>query len=121
MEPKLYASILKEALDDEGRYDAAKLAAFLDWTNQEIAEYLNRDPSAISRYGASPQYQESLSQLAAFVLHLLKLLDGNLTLARAWLRTPVHVFGESPKQKILHHDLKSVDSLLEEVESGFAA
>jgi hypothetical protein len=117
----LYSNILVEALDDEGRYDPEKLAKLLDWSNQEIAQYLGRDPSTISRYGASLQYQESLSQLAALVIHLLKLLNGDLKVARAWLRTPIHVLGESPKEKILHHDLKTVGSLLEEVESGFSA
>jgi hypothetical protein len=123
MEPNVrsfHARILTEALDNEGRYDAVKLAQFLDWNNQEIAQYLDRDPSTISRYGASPQYQQALSQLAALVVDLLKLLDGDLRLVRAWLRTPVQVLGESPKEKILHHDLRSVGSLLQEVESGFS-
>ena len=116
-----YPGILTEAIDDEGRYDAVKLAKLLDWTQQEIAEYLEKDPSAISRYSSSSSYQQPLSELAAIFAHLLSLLDNNLKLTRAWLRTPVRVLNwKSPKEIILQHDLKAVDSLLDEVESGFS-
>lgn len=116
-----HPGILTAAIDDEGRYDAVKLAKLLDWTQQEIAEYLEKDPSAISRYGSSLSYQQPLSELAAMFAHLLSLLDNNLKLTRAWLRTPVRVLDwKSPKEIILQHDLKTVDSLLDEVESGFS-
>ncbi|MBI2986636.1 MAG: helix-turn-helix domain-containing protein [Deltaproteobacteria bacterium] len=117
----LSMGVLTQALDEEGRYDAAKLAALLDWTNQEIARYLGKDPSTISRFSASLQYQEPLAELAAIFNHLVSLMDGDLRLARAWLRTPIRVLdGVSPKEKILHSDLKPIGTLLQEVESGFS-
>lgn len=117
----LSMGVLTQALDEEGRYDAAKLAALLDWTNQEVARYLGKDPSTISRFSASLQYQEPLAELAAIFNHLVSLMDGDLRLARAWLRTPIRVLdGVSPKEKILHSDLKPIETLLQEVESGFS-
>lgn len=117
----LSMGVLTQALDEEGRYNAAKLAALLDWTNQEIARYLGKDPSTISRFNASLQYQEPLAELAAIFNHLVSLMDGDLRLARAWLRTPIRVLdGVSPKEKILHSDLKPIETLLQEVESGFS-
>jgi hypothetical protein len=116
-----HLSILTETIDDHGRYDAVKIAKLLDWSGQEIAQYLDKDPSAISRNGASLNYQQPLSQLAATITHLLALLDNDLKTARAWLRTPIKVLdGKSPKEKILLHDLNSVDGLLSEVEGGLS-
>jgi hypothetical protein len=116
-----YRGILTEAIDDEGRYDAVKLAKLLDWTQQEIAQYLNKDPSSVSRFSSSLNYQQPLSELAAIFSHLFDLMGNDLRITRAWLRTPVRVLdGKSPKEKILNHDLTAVNSLLDEVESGFS-
>ena len=117
-----HLSVLTDAIDDQGRYDAVKIAELLDWTRQDIAEYLDKDPSAISRNAASLNYQQALGQLAATVSHLIDIMDNDLKTARAWLRTPIKVLdGKSPKEKILHHDLGAVNSLLSEVEAGFSA
>ena len=117
-----HLSVLTKAIDDQGRYDAVKIAELLDWTRQDIARYLDKDPSAISRNAASLNYQQALSELAATFSHLLELMDNDLKTARAWLRTPIKVLdGKSPKEKILRHDLGAVDSLLSEVEAGFSA
>jgi hypothetical protein len=116
-----YPRILTEAIDDEGRYDATKLAKLLDWTQQEIAQYLDKDPSSVSRFSSSLIYQQPLSELAAIFSHLLSLMGDDLRITRAWLRTPIRVLdGKSPKEKILNHDLKTVNSLLDEIESGFS-
>ena len=118
---KRHLNILAETIDENGRYDAVKMAKLLDWSGQEIARYLDKDPSAISRNGASLNYQLPLGQLAATVTQLLALMDNDLKTARAWLRTPIKVLdGKSPKEKILLHDLNSVDALLSEVEGGLS-
>lgn len=39
------AKILREATDENGRYDAARIAHLLDWSTSDIALYLSRDPS----------------------------------------------------------------------------
>ena len=114
-------SVLTATIDDQGRYDAIKLAKLLDWSGQEIAQYLDKDPSAISRNSASLNYQQPLSQLAATITQLLALMDNDLKTARAWLRTPIKVLdGKSPKEKILLHELNAVDALLSEVEAGIS-
>lgn len=117
-----HLSVLTDAIDDQGRYDAVKIADLLDWSRQDIAQYLDKDPSAISRNAASLNYQQALGELAATFSHLLELMDNDLKTARAWLRTPIKVLdGKSPKEKILHRDLRAVDSLLSEVEAGISA
>lgn len=113
--------IFTEALDEQGRYDAVKIAELLDWSRQDIALYLGKDPSAISRYGSSLSYQEPLGKLAATFNQLLELMDDDRKTARAWLRTPLKVLDDkSPKETILGQDLRTVDALLSEIESGFS-
>ncbi len=118
---QLAVGIFMEALDEEGRYDAARLGRLLDWTNQDMARYLERDPSTISRHGSSLSYQDPLARLASLFRCMLDLLDDDVRQARAWLRTPIRVLdGVSPKEKILLGELGVVDTLLREIESGFS-
>ena len=113
--------LLHEAMDSSGRYDARKLAGVLEWTQQEIARYLDTDPSVVSRAGNSLVHQDALAGLAAVVTEVRALFDGNLGLARTWLRTPIRSFDDrSPKDEILRGKLRRVRNLLREVESGFA-
>ncbi|MGH9893288.1 MAG: hypothetical protein ACREA0_15115, partial [bacterium] len=63
--------VLREAIDERGRYDAAKMAKLLDWSLVEMAEYLGKDPSTVSRFGSSAVHQEKLAELAALVGELL--------------------------------------------------
>lgn len=114
-------TILRDAIDDRGRYDAAKMAKLLDWSLTELAEYLGKDPSTVSRFGASAAYQEKLAALAAVVQELLSVMDNDLAAARAWFRTPLRAFDKvSPQHKILHGELASVDRLVNEFRSGLA-
>jgi len=113
--------LLQDAMDPSGRYDARKLAAMLEWTQQEIAKYLDTNPSVVSRAGTSLVHQDSLAHLAAVVSDVVDLFDGNLGLVRTWFRTPIRSFDErSPKEEILRGRLTRVRGLLKEVESGFA-
>jgi hypothetical protein len=67
------------------------------------------------------QYQQPLAELAALFKDLLTLMDDDLRIARAWLRTPIRVLdGVAPKEKILRSGLKTVGTLLQEIESGFS-
>lgn len=47
------ARILREATDENGRYDATKIAHLLDWPVGDIARYLGRDASTISRFASA--------------------------------------------------------------------
>jgi hypothetical protein len=113
--------LLQGAMDPSGRYDARKLAAMLEWTQQEIAKYLDTNPSVVSRAGTSLVHQDALARLAAVFSDVADLFDGNLGLMRAWFRTPIRSFDErSPKDEILRGRLARVRGLLRGVESGFA-
>jgi hypothetical protein len=115
------SQVLADSIDEQGRYDAIKLAGLLDWTQQEMAAYLGKDPSAISRSSTSRSYQEPLAALAALVTRVLDQMDGNWSMTRAWLQTPsVALDRQSPKKKIMGGQLVMVDRLLTETESGFA-
>jgi len=114
--------LLREAIDKDGRYDAAALAGILDWTKQEIAGYLGTDPSALSRQPAAPKHQDALARLAAAMRHLLDHTGNDLAQARAWLRTPILALDrETPKAVIMGGRLDMVADLLDEIDSGFAA
>lgn len=115
------SNLLVEALDRSGSYDAVKLAGVLDWTQRDVASYLGKDPSAITRAPASPQFQERLGELASLVVELKKMLDDNMAYVRAWMNTPVRALdGSTPKKLILGGEIKRVVDLIGECRSGFA-
>jgi len=114
--------LLREAIDDEGLYDAARLARLLHWEKQEIAAFLKKNPSALSRQTTSRTGQQALARLAATFRHLLDVTNNDIAQARAWLYTPIQALdGRSPKELMLSGDLEIVANLLDEIESGFAA
>jgi hypothetical protein len=103
--------VLREALVG-GRYDAKKLAELLDWRLEDIARYLQKDVSTVSKYSASVKYQDALAQLAAITKEMLELLGGNVDELRAWMRTPIRAIEGSPKACILAGNLRRVDDLI---------
>ena len=116
------ARILRDATDKNGRYDASKLARLLDWTISDIAQYLGRDASTISRFGASPVHQEKLAALAALTQEVFEIMRQDLRATRAWFRTPIRALdGSSPQQLILTGNCRRVSSLIEESRSGLAS
>jgi hypothetical protein len=113
--------VLREAIDRKGRYDAAKLAALLDWQISDIAKYLGRAPSTISRFGASQVHQEKLAALAALVQDVFELTIDDLRATRAWFRMPLGALdGISPREEILRGNLWRVRNLVNEMHRGFA-
>jgi len=115
------ARILREATDENGRYDAAKIAHLLDWTVSDIARYLGRDASTISRFGASPVHQEKLAALASLTQEVFEIMREDLRATRAWFRTPIRALdGKSPQQLILSGNFRRVSSLIEESRSGLS-
>jgi Protein of unknown function (DUF2384) len=116
------ARILRGATDKNGRYDAAKLAGLLDWTISDIAQYLGRDASTISRFGASPIHQEKLAALASLTQEVFEIMRADLRATRAWFRTPIRALdGSSPQQLILSGNFRRVSGLIEESRSGLAS
>jgi serine/threonine protein kinase len=115
------AKILQEATDENGRYDAARIARLLDWSASDIALYLGRDPSTISRFGASAVHQQKLASLAALAHEVFVIVRQDRAAMRAWFRTPIRALDRvSPQQAILHGDFKRVSDLVNESESGLA-
>jgi hypothetical protein len=110
--------VLRGALT-AGRYDARKIAHLLDWTLEDVAVYLGRDPSTVSRHSASARYQEPLARLAALIQEVRDLF-GDLELVRAWLRTPNRLLDASPKTLILSGQVAGVTALVREYHSGLA-
>ena len=115
------AKVLNHAIDRRGRYGAAKIAQLLDWQIRDIAKYLGRAPSTISRFGASHVHQEKLAALASLVQDVFELTNNNLRATRAWFRMPLGTLdGISPREEILRGNFWRVRRLVNEMESGFA-
>jgi hypothetical protein len=113
------SAIIRNAIDKTGRYDASKLAKLLGWSLADMARYLDRDASTISRSGSASVHQD---RLAALVQETFLLMDEDLPTTIAWFRTPIQVFDwRSPRDLILLGDVSTVRNLLAEVRSGFAA
>lgn len=113
--------MLRDAIDEQGRYDAQKMVGLLDWTRGDIGRYLGRDPSTIARFSASPKYQEKLAALAVLVRELLEVMNNDLPAARAWLRTPNRAFdARTPREEIVGGDIARVEALVREFHSGLA-
>jgi|SRR5579871_3933225 len=116
------AGILRRATDRNGRYAAAQLAELLDWQVADIARYLGRAPSTISRFGASQVHQDKLALLTALTRDVFRLTGNNLRATRAWFRLPLGTLdGVSPREAVLRGHIKRVRDLVNEMHSGFAA
>lgn len=115
------ARILREATDQNGRYDAGKIAKLLDWNLADVAAYLGRDPSTISRFGTSGVHQDKLGALASLAQEVFVLLGHDLRATRTWFRTPLRALENvSPRHAILHADFAKVSNLVQESRSGLA-
>ena len=115
------AQILRGAHEDD-RLHAWKLAELLGWQPDDIARYLGVQKSTISHNPTSLKHQDSLARLAGTFLHAFNLMNGDLGLVRTWLRTPVPVLQRAtPRELVLTGQIDRVESLLDEVQSGFAA
>jgi hypothetical protein len=143
---KAFADLLpiRSAIDPtSGRYDARQLAALLDWTGAEIAQYLERSPAMIASSPTAATLQDRLAHLAALfrdlvvlftvparddidpdVLAYMPFYDGmakdGTAGARAWLRTPIRAFdGKSAKERILEGRLDWVRGVLDSYQDGY--
>jgi hypothetical protein len=113
--------IIRQTLSDSGRYDAAKIARLLGWSLADLAHYLDRDPSTVSRSRSAHAHQDRLAALAALVQEMFLLMNEDLPATIAWFRTPIAVLDwKSPRDLILSGELRMVRNLVDEVSSGFA-
>jgi hypothetical protein len=113
--------VLRDTIDKNGRYDAARLAKLLGWSFVDLARYLDRDPSTISRSGAAEAHQDKLARLVALVQEVLFLMMDDLPATIAWLRTPIPILDwTSPRDLIFKGDFDRVKSVVDEYHSGLA-
>lgn len=117
--PGRHNPLLTQALSG-GRYDARKLAELIDWNLDDVAHYLGKDLSTVSRHSASIKYQDALGALALVVKEIFDLLGGDIDMVRAWFRTPIRALEASPKALIVDGQFARVEALVREYESGLA-
>jgi hypothetical protein len=114
--------IVRETIDEEGHYDAPRLAKLLGWSLADMGRYLDRAASTISRSGSASVHQDQLAALASLIQEVFLLMNEDLPATVAWFRTPIMVLDwTSPRDLILRGDVIKVRNLINEVQSGFAA
>ena len=114
--------ILREVIDQKGRYDAGRLRELIGWSLAEMGRYLDRDATTILRSGSAKAHQNRLAALATLFREVLGLMNGDLPAAIAWFRTPIPVLNwSSPCELIFNGQFQKVRSLVDETRSGFAA
>jgi hypothetical protein len=113
--------IIRETIDETGRYDASRLAKLLGWSLADLGRYLDRDPSTISRSGSAHTHQDRLAILASLIQEIFVLTNEDLPATIAWFRTPVPALDwASPRDLILRGDFPKVRNLISEVHSGLS-
>ncbi len=118
---QLLGENLRRFTDADGRYNAVRIAQALDWEQKDIARFLGRDPSAISRNPASQGYQNHLARLVALYERVLNLAGGDSAAVVAWLRTPILALDNAaPQAFVLDGKIDVVERLIHEYESGLA-
>ena len=112
---------LRPFTDADGRYDAAKIAAALDWEQREIARFLGRDPSSVSKNPSALSYQQQLARLVSLFNRIVELSGNDVGAAVAWLRTPIWALdNQSPKTLLLTEQTSIVERLVREYDSALA-
>ena len=115
------AATLRKLTDEHGRYDAIKVAKAFDWEQKEIARFLGKDPSSISKNPVSPGYQDALARLASLFDRIVDLTGDDPAAAVAWLRTPILALdNRSPKKLLIEDESEVVEDLVRSYESGLA-
>jgi hypothetical protein len=113
--------IIRETIDESGRFDASRLAKLLGWSLADLGRYLERDASTISRSGSAHVHQDRLATLAALIEEVFILMNEDLPATIAWFRTPVRALDwTSPRDLILRGAFSKVRNLVSEVHSGLS-
>jgi hypothetical protein len=105
----------------DGRFDATKVAKLLDWNQEEVAAFLDRTPSAISRNPTSSTSQDELADLISLVQRVYELHDSDMSITRAWFQMPIRALdNQSPKKLITERHLDLAENLVDEYDSHAA-
>jgi len=112
---------LRPFTDRDGRYDAGRIAAAFDWEQREIARFLGKDPSSVSKNPTALSYQDQLARLVSLFNRVVALAGGDFAGAVAWLRTPIWALDhQSPKALLLNEQMPVVERLVREYDSALA-
>ena len=118
---QLLGSNLRRFIGPDGRYDAALVARALDWDQKDLARFLGKHPSAISKNPTAHAHQTSLARLVALFDRVLTLAGDDNAVVIAWLRTPIFALDNvSPRALVLDGNIDVVERLVGEYESGLA-
>ena len=104
---------------EEGKFNASMLSELLGWSMADMAKFLGKSVSAISRQPLAAKDQHKLGALVALLSLALDLASGDLDAMKAWLMMPIWAFdNQSAKDLILKNELESVKNLIEELKAG---
>lgn len=90
--PRHLKPALEEALSSGGRYDARKIAHFMDLSLRDFSQLVHRDVSTLSRNGDGDGLQAGLRPIV-IVLDLIGSTDAPPQAVRTWLRSPIPGLG----------------------------
>jgi hypothetical protein len=127
------------AVTEKGRYDARSVGKLLNWSLEEMAQYLGVSAQTIRKGSDARSHQAKLQELAGLYQRLvegffgvclgertgkershLSSTDRSLVKrasahASAWLNTPIAALGGRPKDLILSGRLAVVRALVEDI------
>ena len=114
-------AIILDTTDRNGFFDPEKIAAMLDWTPDEMRQYLDQQPQSIPKRAAVSATHVSLHCLATLIQEVFELMREDIYDMRAWFCTPIKALdGRSPRDMILAGELERVSALVDETSGGFA-
>lgn len=116
--PRHLTPALEDALSENGRYNARKIAAFMDVSLRELADITHRDVSVLSRNPDGDGIQANLRPLVT-ILDLISKTGGSAGAVRKWLRSPIPGLGyRVPLQMIKEGDTEEIIDTLTNVLEG---
>ena len=114
-------AIILDTTDRNGFFDPKKIADLLDWTPNEMRQYLDHQPLSIPKRAAVSAAHVRLHSLATLIQEVFELMSEDIYDMRAWFCTPIKALdGRSPRDMILAGELERVSALVDETAGGFA-
>jgi hypothetical protein len=114
-------AIILDTTDRNGFFDPEKIADLLDWTADEMRQYLDEQPLSIPKRITVSAIHLRLHSLATLIQEVFELMREDIYEMRAWFQAPIKALdGRSPQDMILAAELERVSALVDETTGGFA-